>query len=205
MGLLSSLADSENRYLIRRFFKGGRTLERTPEWVEPLAAEKKKIAPRSSDAPYIPFSALSISDKPTPIELAKEKEKPKTRGTAKATSNKAPQQDIVLVDQQPVFTLGRRAFKTFSVLFHNPGQADQPGELPWVDFLHAMVAVGFTPLKLYGSIWQFTPSNLDVERSIQFHEPHGPSGSKISYRIARRHGRRLNRAYGWTGEIFVLE
>jgi hypothetical protein len=38
--------------------------------------------------------------------------------------------------------------------------------------------------------------------SIIFHEPH-PS-NKIPYVIARRHGRRLARAYGWSGETFVL-
>ena len=77
-----------------------------------------------------------------------------------------------------------------------------PGEVSWTDFLHALVSTGFKPEKLYGSVWQFTPANLDVERSIQFHEPH-PSG-KIPFRKARQHGRRLFRAYGWRGEMFKL-
>lgn len=47
-----------------------------------------------------------------------------------------------------------------------------------------MSSTGFAIEKLYGSVWQFTPSDLDVERSIQFHEPH-PSG-KIPFRMARR-------------------
>jgi hypothetical protein len=48
----------------------------------------------------------------------------------------------------------------------------------------------------------FQPSGLDVERSIQFHEPH-PAG-KIPFRVARRIGRRLERAYGWVGGMFAL-
>lgn len=55
-----------------------------------------------------------------------------------------------------------------------------------------MVATGFSPERLYGSVWQFHPRDLDVERSIQFHEPH-PHGN-IPFRVARRIGRRLNRA-----------
>ena len=83
-----------------------------------------------------------------------------------------------------------------------PSLTATPGEIPWPDFLHAMVSTGFRPEKLYGSVWQLSPAGLDVERAIQFHEPH-PSG-KIPFLIARRHGRRLNRAYGWEGGMFVL-
>jgi len=65
-----------------------------------------------------------------------------------------------------------------------------------------MSSTGFAIEKLYGSMWQFKPSDLDVERSIQFHEPH-PSG-KIPFRMARRYGRRLFRAYGWHAGMFKL-
>jgi hypothetical protein len=72
--------------------------------------------------------------------------------------------------------------------------------------LYTMASIGFVPEKLYGSVWQFSPDpeKLAVERSIQFHEPHG-ANTKILYRIARRYGRRLNRAYGWDGSSFALE
>ena len=94
----------------------------------------------------------------------------------------------------------------FKTLFFSPSTTSTPGEVAWSDFLYAMVAVGFVPEKLYGSVWQFSPDRdkLAVERSIQFHEPHG-ANTKILYRIARRHGRRLNRAYGWDGSSFTLE
>lgn len=66
-----------------------------------------------------------------------------------------------------------------------------------------MSSTGFAPQKLYGSIWQFTPVNLDVERSIQFHEPHPEV--KIRSTVIRRIDRRLTRAYGWHGDMFKLE
>jgi hypothetical protein len=57
-------------------------------------------------------------------------------------------------------------------------------------------------MKLYVSVWQFQSTKLNVERNIQFHEPH-PHG-KFSFTTARHFGRRLNRAYGWFGRMFVL-
>lgn len=66
-----------------------------------------------------------------------------------------------------------------------------------------MGATGFAPQKPYGCIWQFTPTKLDVERSIQFHEPH--PNVKIRFAVARRMGRRLTRAYGWNSSMFDLE
>ncbi|KAF8635827.1 hypothetical protein AX15_000026 [Amanita polypyramis BW_CC] len=96
----------------------------------------------------------------------------------------------------------KRAMKVFSILLYVPSQTSQPGEITWTDFLHAMGLTGFAIEKLYGSVWQFTPYNLDAERCIQFHEPH-PSG-KLPFRTARRNGRRLSRAYGWHAGMFKL-
>jgi len=79
----------------------------------------------------------------------------------------------------------------------------QPGELAWTDFLQAMVAAGFAPEKLYGSVWLFRPvsASLRSARSINFHEPH--PRSKLASVQARRIGRRLRRTYGWTYDTIV--
>ena len=98
--------------------------------------------------------------------------------------------------------MDKRAYKVFSTLFYKPSRSSQPGEIAWTDFLHAMGVTGLSVEKLYGSVWQFTPTTLDVERGIQFHEPH--SNGKIPFRTARRHGRRLFRAYGWYEDMFRL-
>lgn len=121
--------------------------------------------------------------------------------------------------------VGPRAFKVFRTLFFDPDVTSTPGEVPWNDFVGALTSIGFKAEKLYGSVWQFEPILLQSEgetssykhvkslthdaattskyRNIQFHEPH-PS-SKIPFFVARRHGRRLNRAYGWTLETFKLK
>jgi hypothetical protein len=128
--------------------------------------------------------------------------KEKTRGSARPEPLAPEPAPSAQEDQQPQFKVDRRALKAFKTIFFTPSSSSQPGEVPWADFLHAMVSTGFTAEKLYGSVWQFTPTNLDVEIPIQIHEPH-PSG-KIPYMIARKHGRRLTRNYGWHAGMFSL-
>ncbi|KAF4961723.1 hypothetical protein FGADI_86 [Fusarium gaditjirri] len=136
------------------------------------------------------------------------KAKPKTRGTTtESTDNdQAPTKamaQVTLEDPKPVFKVDRRALKTFPILFCDPDVTSTPGEVPWNDFLHAMASVGLAAEKLYGSVWQFSPYTLKANGSIHFHKPH--PHNKVPFVIARRHGRRLYRTYGWTGEQFALE
>jgi hypothetical protein len=72
-------------------------------------------------------------------------------------------------------------------------------------FLYAMAGIDFGAEKLYGSVWQLRPrTTLNLRHGMRFH-PHGSHpNTEIPYRIARRFGRRLNRAYGWTGDTFRL-
>ena len=199
--------------LIQRPCLDDHNVQRTSEWIEPVVEPKDTTRSEPLEDLYKPFSHLSTGlDEQTRRAALSEnisttKSKIKTRGVPEAPELNDPtaaneQEEPQKLDIQPTFTVSKRAFKVFSVLFHNPAEPNQPGELPWPDFLHAMAQTGFEVEKLYGSVWQFTPTKLDIERSIQFHEPH-PLG-KIPYRVARRHGRRLNRAYGWTGEMFAL-
>jgi hypothetical protein len=196
---------------LSHLFLKERHVERTPEWVEPIKEPRKKTESDNSEVDKV-LSQLSVAPKEQPLrELSTPKPKTKTKGVAQSTDPSALQntprdrEELApqMSDIQPMMTVSKRAFKVFSTIFHTPSQSDQPGEIPWQDFLHAMAAAGFAPSKLYGSIWQFTPTKLDVERSIQFHEPH-PRG-KIPFRTARCIGRRLSRAYGWHSGMFVLE
>ncbi|KAB5542671.1 hypothetical protein GE09DRAFT_1225591 [Coniochaeta sp. 2T2.1] len=98
------------------------------------------------------------------------------------------------LDVSPSISVSPRALKVLRILFFDPEANTTPGEVAWTDFLQALPEVGFAAQKLYGGVWHFQPSRLDVERSIQFHEPH-PRG-KIPFLVARRHGRQLARAYG---------
>lgn len=105
--------------------------------------------------------------------------------------------------EKPIFTVDKRAKKTFSVLFYTPSSHDTPGDTTWIDFVHAMLSIGFVAEKLYASVWHFTPPKSVSGESIQFHAPH--AGDKIRYHMARLFGRRLHRAYGWSEEMFVVQ
>ncbi|OJJ37693.1 hypothetical protein ASPWEDRAFT_93070, partial [Aspergillus wentii DTO 134E9] len=202
--------DEDSYEYLQRIAPSDRHLQRTGEWIEPEQ-------PRSPPSTMVPETINSISDLHMELEIRTQntiapevptvvKTKVKTRGIAQPIPEQRPQVDLDQLDttnQQPRFTLKRRDYNVFLALFYKPESKQQPGEVPWSDFLHAMTCTGFIPEKLYGSVWQFTPTNLDVERSIHFHEPH--PYSRIPFRVARRYGRRLNRAYAWDGSMFDLE
>lgn len=192
-----------------------RALHRTPEWIELPSTEKS--TPSSRPLPGIvtkPFSAFYVSqpgnglDQPRGCISLAQKPKVKTR---KAASDNVPENDIRDHLPEPAahmappsqIQVGRRTYHVFCTLFFNPAATSTPAEIPWIDFLRAMVAVGFSAEKLYGSVWLFCPLMNDHNQSIQFHEPH--PRRKLHFTTARRFGRRLNRAFGWTGDTFILK
>lgn len=181
-----------------RLLRQARMLRRIPKWMnsvkEVSQAQYFSNGTNASLPPICPHVSISDLDGP--------KGKKKTRGTpGKAKEPISVSADQIVDDKQPIFALDNRALKVFRTVFYTPSSTATLGELPWTDFVHAMISTGFSAEKLYGSVWQFRPTNLDIDRSIQFHEPH--PASKLPYRTARRFGRRLNRAYGWNGEMFV--
>jgi hypothetical protein len=184
-----------------------RILQRTPSWAEPAVPTERQVEELCKPLSQLYFELEHRTEKTIDHGQTKgKKSKIKTRSKpveAQPASDQpaATPQPSQIPDGQPVFKLDKRALKVFSTLFYKPSPHGQPGEVPWNDFLHAMRDTGFGIEKLYGSVWQFTPSKLDVERSIQFHEPH--PNPKIPYRTARRFGRRLSRAYGWHGSMFI--
>ena len=188
-----------------------RELCRTPAWVEVFeepGTGSGSDHPEPSNWPARPVSLNTEheSHSPAPDRGALPlRTKIKTRGVSRSepAQTGSEQSEDTEPDAQRRIVVGKRALKVFSTLFHLPSQSDQPGEIPWLDFVHAMSSTGFVPEKLGGSVWQFTPTKLDVERSISFHEPH--PHNKIPFLVGRRFGRRLNRAYGWTGDTFERE
>ncbi|KAF9696333.1 hypothetical protein EKO04_005368 [Ascochyta lentis] len=187
---------------------GERILYRTPAWVEPTKPPKLSNNLPMSNGPVESFFN-HVHDESKEITgsfkraLPSVKTKQKTRGpaTLEQDTNSSPI-NPPFSDPAPSYTVDRRARKVFKTLFHSPESRDQPGEVIWPDFLHAMVSVGFGAEKLQGSAWHFTPATLAAERSIQFHEPH--PGNKLPFKWARRYGRRLTRAFGWTSASFRL-
>lgn len=207
---LVNKAGMSQHHALRHLLSDNRILHRTPEWVDHPEVASQGTVTRSPEDLCKPLSQLFFElEQRTQSTLIPEKEpirksKVKTRGIAQGveeTTDAVPEAAHA-VDVEPTFAVDRRAFKVFSTVFHVPSRTSQPGEIAWSDFLHAMSSVRFAIEKLYGSVWQFTPSDLDAGRGIQFHEPH-PIG-KMPFRTARRTGRRLFRAYGWHAGMFSL-
>ncbi|KAF2818287.1 hypothetical protein CC86DRAFT_472923 [Ophiobolus disseminans] len=193
--------------LVAHLLRSDRAIQRTPEWIEP----KKTGLPLAKDQyVYQPFSTVfhdptkQVTGTFDRASLFDKAPKAKTRGSAAPNDETQPGIPHESNEIAAFFSVDMRAHKVFRTLFHSPNNPDTPGEIPWIDFLHSMVSVGFSAEKLHGSAWNFTPQTLDVglERSIQFHEPH-PS-NKIPFLWARRYGRRLGRAYGWSADTFRL-
>ncbi|PNY25651.1 Uncharacterized protein TCAP_04410 [Tolypocladium capitatum] len=203
---------------VGRLLSQQRSLQRTPEWVEdPAAANNRGGQQRSTNVDtepiYKPLSTLYYElpgKKPEDSgqTLAPPKTKTKTRGTVSQetpeATTAAPSTEACSGAKASSIHVDARALKVFRTLFFDRAVTSSPGEVSWNDFLYAMTSTGiFAAEKLYGSVWQFQRvDGLDQSR-IQFHEPH-PHG-KIPFTVARRHGRRLNRNYGWVGDMFILK
>ncbi|KAK4035201.1 hypothetical protein C8A01DRAFT_48531 [Parachaetomium inaequale] len=208
-----------------RLLSQSRAIQRTPEWVEPQqpSAEPKPPAVDPVNTLYKALSTLYFGPETnhpstTASDGSHKKTKSKTKRTPKPPPPSNPPTTLEIPRQfqlQPpplpppyIISVPHRALKVFHTLFHNPATHSTSGEVAWADFLYAMAAARFTAHKLYGSVWQFQPRDLTTlggvkgERAIQFHEPH-PKG-KVPFWVARRFGRRLQRAYWWGGDVFVL-
>ncbi|KAJ4287301.1 hypothetical protein N0V90_012699 [Kalmusia sp. IMI 367209] len=196
---------SENTYKILNWaIRQHSQLQRTPDWVKPERLEKKE----KQEAVHVP---LPTNDTTLPFRVVEPKTKVKTKGELSISLvDVTPAKDAaqaVQPQQVEPFELKRRAYRVFSILFFQISTSNDPGEVPWVDFVYAMNAIGLSPEKLYGSVWRFAPNELFVKKAlvenpINFHEPHPEQ--KLSFFTARRYGRRLNRTYGLDGSCFVL-
>ena len=201
---------------VGRLLSQHRPLQRTPEWIEDPAANKTRggqPAHVDLDPIYKPLSTLYFEDSRAKPEdsghtPAAPKAKTKTRGAASQETTEtiaaAPSRHAESGPKPAPISVDARALKVFRTLFFDPNVTSSPGEVSWNDFLYAMTSTGvFAAEKLYGSVWQFQRVDGVDQSRIQFHEPH-PHG-KIPFVVARRHGRRLNRNYGWAGDLFVLK
>lgn len=214
---VDDLTSSRQVYLpeaLIRLLQSNRVVQCNPDLAEPLKRESDSssracqtnvallVSETYYELQYRTEQTIGPSRQQTP------KHKLKTRGITNLQSDSTVElEDLsklnLQAEQHPKFHVDGRALTVFRAMFFQPSCTAQPGEVPWAEFLRAMQSIGFACEKLYGSVWQFTPSTLKVRGGIQFHEPH-PIG-KIPFRIARSMGRRLTRAYGWEGDDFCLQ
>jgi hypothetical protein len=202
---------------VKRALLRPQLMQRTLEWVEPAPTPKGQptavVMNPGVESLYRPLSTLYFDHSSdgvagTPTDISK-KAKIKTKGQqsmepSAATAIDAIPSLVAAKTQIEPIQVDARALKVFRTLFYDPAVTSTPGEVSWADFTYALTSTGkFTAEKLYGSVWQFARIDGPGQSRIQFHEPH-PRG-KVPFVVARRHGRRLSRAYGWTRETFILK
>ncbi|KAJ6198353.1 hypothetical protein J3E72DRAFT_374361 [Bipolaris maydis] len=198
--------------VIRKCIAEGGPMQRTPAWEDHV--KSKSIQSEQLESIYQPFSGFShnrdmqITGAFDRLAVVGEKIKAKTKGSPESVMGvDVPQTHMCGTDDEEnvpqVFMLDKRALKVMKTLFHVPqfDHDDLPKGVKWHEFKRAMAHIGFAVEKLQGSAWQFTPGeSLHVRRAIQFHEPHPVSD--ITYIMAKRFGRRLERVYGWNSASF---
>jgi len=194
-----------------------REVRRTPDYIPPeKCSVKPKFVGAAVDANGPLARSGSIHPHSRSFNPVITKIKVKTRGTPNSTdaarcldhpheikTNEDPGRIDVNDKRATRIVFSTRARKVLAALFHSHSTCDQRGEIPWKDFLHTMTLLNFEAEKLYGSVWQFTPTMGTVRRGVHVHEPH-PS-SKIPFYIARSIGQRLSRTYGWIQGILDLD
>lgn len=196
---VETLGEPLHSYMLKLGLMTVREIERTPEWIEPTVVVKPE---NNVPAITVAFSDLNIEEHPVP-DAPPVKVKVKTRGSPHGEIDVVA--ELIIPAPPPpteTITVNKRAYKVFSSIFCVPSAAVLPGEILWTEFLYALSSAGFAIEKQHGSAWLFSPSG-PAKRPIMFHEPH-PS-SRVPIQIARRFGRRLKYAYGWTIDTFVLE
>ncbi|KAF2663106.1 hypothetical protein BT63DRAFT_129988 [Microthyrium microscopicum] len=189
--LLDKATESPRVLALQQIFSK-RQLERTPEWTASLPEDsepKEESLTQQVDNWHISTEPSHPNEKHT---ASNPKQKVKTHGLPHTdTATAEPAAIVELPQQEPAFQVDARAMKVFSTMFHKPSTRHHLGEVSWKDFLYALQAIGFGVEKLDGSAWQFTPTRMDVQASIQIHDPH-PS-HKIPFFNLRHHGRRLTK------------
>ena len=186
-----------------------RKLQRINDWLQP---EFKSVSTKKNPVQAVTTSLstldlnTSIEEPITPPQYENIREKVKTRAQAHEPSSADIATENLVTAADDIghrFTVSKRGFKVITTLFYTPSEeAEAPSEeIAWSDFLSTMASVGFSVKNFDGSAWLFAPAEADLfRRSIIFHEPHPES--KMSFRVARRYGRRLERAYGWSKKNF---
>ena len=117
-----------------------RTLERTPEWVEPI------LSPPSKDINSVPLDDVILDlEQRTQSTLALDPVTPsriKLKTRSPAIDTQLPDQLSPSSSPSPKIHVSSRALKMFSALFYDP-HSDPPGEIPGLNF-----STHFHPLDL---------------------------------------------------------
>jgi hypothetical protein len=190
---------------IQRVLKEGGKLRRTGPWVEKSGSDGEDAPKDAYD--FIPLS--EVYHEPTKditgnfdrlTNTSKSKNKTRGSGTASTEVGIKPSSNATESIQRSLYHVDKDSLIVFRTLFHQPNDGELPRTIRWTDIVSALTKLGFSAEQLQSSAWQFKPTIIKLNRGIQFHEPH--PDDEVPLWLARRYGRRLERAYDWDGTMF---
>lgn len=177
-------------------------LRRTEDWKDaetaPLVGRLAAVNLDFGHEEKAPATEVARPPKKKSKKKKRKAQVPESENIQDARPNEA--EDDTTQPEKPRISVSKRAWEVFhDGLWFVPKEKKKPAELRWQDFLHAMTSLGFNATKMFGSVWRFEAGeraqSAGLERSINFHEPHGNT-TKLGPWKARRYGRRLTRVYG---------
>ncbi|KAF5618616.1 asparaginase 3 [Fusarium sp. NRRL 52700] len=174
-------------------------LEKAFRNVELQYQEAKDKANQDSKADFVPIDTTPMDAKEK-IEARRQKEK--TRPEHSSVYAITPTRDS-FEDKEPAkatqpLKVSSSTAEVFATLFD---KTQSRGSLSWSSFEAAMSELGFSVLPRFGSVYTFRPSeDMDIKRPVSIHRPHQ---SQMEGYLILILARRLNRAYGWSGDSFV--
>ncbi len=207
------LAKSENlvkeclAFLENQYQLGKANAEKQAKAEEQAKTEEQSKAPEQAKAPAV-HQQQKIDWAPIPVPAPqpreerieqrgrKEKIRPAHSSVYELTPTTAALPDTE--ESAPSLKVKASAAEVFSTMFD---KTRSRGAVDWVDFVAAMVDLGFSVLPKFGSVYMFfPPESMSVKRSITVHRPHKSEIEEYKLLILSRN---LKRVYGWGDKTFV--
>lgn len=159
---------------------------------------KARLEKADKQTTYVPLP--TESSPPGDTRLAERRAKEKTRPTGSVYTITAPPEtpQIVVTEHAQQFNVKALTAALFSTLFD---KSEARGSVSWTDFESAMADLGFSVTPKGGSIFTLNPPASMNSRPITLHRPHVSEIEGYKMLIIKR---RLERAYGWTTDSFVV-
>ncbi|KID87755.1 hypothetical protein MGU_04993 [Metarhizium guizhouense ARSEF 977] len=185
----------------------------TAEYAEVIQKEEASFTEiagiGSEPSPFVSFCSSSSNDCKPVIEVVTASDKIKTRGTERAGSESAAENNSTT--EKPI-AKKRAVPKYYLEIFHlmfPMSSEERCRTIKWDEFVHSVNHAGCIVSSCGGSAVRFElhdtadDQGTTISKTIIFHRPHPVS--KIDPIMLRSEiGRRLTRRFGWTREHFVL-
>lgn len=185
----------------------------TAEYAEAIRKEEASFTEtagtKPEPSPFVHFGSSCPSNCNSVLELAANPDKIKTRGTERAGSESATENNSTT--EKPIAkkrAVPKQYFEIFHLMFPISSE-ERCRTIKWDEFVHSMNHAGCVVSSCGGSAVRFElhdtaqDQGTTISKTVIFHRPH-PVPKIDPIMLRSEIGRRLTRRFGWTREHFVL-